>query len=71
MIPNATPHTAQRKIRSQSPPRATHRLPVTQTQSAIAASKVRPYMWSVNGPMSSVPELGEGIEATRLTARES
>jgi hypothetical protein len=25
-------------------------------------------MWTVNGPSSSVPELGEGIEARRLTA---
>jgi hypothetical protein len=25
-------------------------------------------MWTVNGPSSSVPELGEGIDARRLTA---
>jgi len=67
-IPAATPHTAQRKIRSQSPPRFTHRFPVTQVQIAIAASSVSPYMWIVSGPSSIVPELGEGIDARRLTA---
>src|SRR4029453_4197787 len=67
-MPAATPQTAHRKMRSQSPPRLTHRRPVTYVQSAIAASSVRPYMWIVNGPTSSVPELGEGIEARRLTA---
>src|SRR5262245_34206269 len=68
-MPAATPQTAQRKMRSQSPPRLTHRRPVTYVHSAIAASSVRPYMWMVNGPSSSVPELGEGIDARVLTAR--
>ena len=67
-IPAATPQTAQRKMRSQSPPRLTQRRPVTYVHTAIAASSVSPYMWTVNGPSSSVPELGEGIEARRLTA---
>src|SRR5512132_837206 len=55
-------------MRSQSPPRATQRRPVTYVHTAIATSRVRPYMWTVNGPSSSVPELGEGIDARRLTA---
>jgi hypothetical protein len=29
---------------------------------------VRPYMWTVSGPRSSVPELGEGIDARWFTA---
>ncbi|MCZ7588366.1 MAG: hypothetical protein M5U27_05775 [Gaiella sp.] len=41
---------------------------MTYVQTAIAASSVRPYMWTVNGPRSSVPELGEGIDARTLTA---
>src|SRR6185312_15568396 len=49
-------------------PRLTQRRPVTYVHTAIAASSVRPYMWTVNGPSSSVPELGEGIDARRLTA---
>src|SRR5215208_1318555 len=35
-------------------------------QAAIATSSVRPYMWIVSGPRSSVPVPGEGMEA-RLT----
>src|SRR4029453_13538700 len=35
-------------------------------QAAIATSSVRPYMWIVSGPRSSVPVLGEGMKA-RLT----
>src|SRR5215831_10434789 len=35
-------------------------------QAAIATSSVRPYMWIVSGPMSSVPVCGEGMDA-RLT----
>src|SRR6476619_4684683 len=67
-MPAATPHTAQRKMRSQSPPRDAQRRPVTYVHTAIATSSVRPYMWTVNGPSSSVPELGEGIDARTLTA---
>src|SRR4029453_9629284 len=35
-------------------------------QAAIATSSVRPYMWIVSGPRSSVPVPGEGMKA-RLT----
>jgi hypothetical protein len=37
-------------------------------QTAIATSSVNPYMWIVSGPISTVPELGEGIDARKLTA---
>src|SRR6478735_7817625 len=65
-MPAPTPQTAQRKMRSQSPPRLTNRWPVIQMQIAIAASSVRPYMWIVSGPMSTAPLDGDGIEARRL-----
>ena len=64
-IPAPTPQTATRKIRSQSPPRRTQRTPVSQMQAAMPASSIRPYMWIVIGPRSSVPDEGEGIEASR------
>src|SRR3954470_6267482 len=63
MIPNATPHTARRRTRSKSPPRATQRTPVSQIAAAIASSSIRPYMWIVSGPRSIVPLCGDGIEA--------
>jgi len=62
-IPNATPQTATRKMRSQSPPRCTQRTPVSATQAAMASRSISPYMWSTSGPMSIVPVCGEGIEA--------
>ena len=65
MIPKATPHTAQRKIGSQSPPRAIQRRPVIQTQATIASSSVSPYMCRVSGPRSTAPDPGEGIDASR------
>src|SRR6187455_3698989 len=65
-MPAPTPQTAQRKIRSQSPPRLTNRWPVIQMHIAIAASSVRPYMWIVSGPRSTAPLDGDGIEARRL-----
>ena len=49
-IPAITPHTATRKIRSQSPPQRTQRTPVSHTHAAIASSSITPYMWIVNGP---------------------
>jgi hypothetical protein len=42
MIPNATPQTANRKMRSQSPPRRVHRIPVMTTAATIATSSVSP-----------------------------
>src|SRR5436853_6306771 len=62
-MPKATPQTATRSTRSQSPPRATQRTPVSPIAAAIASSSIRPYMWIVSGPRSSVPLCGEGIEA--------
>src|SRR5919199_5003967 len=62
-MPAATPHTATRRTRSQSPPRRTQRTPVSQMHAAIASSSIRPYMWIVTGPRSIVPVCGEGIEA--------
>src|SRR4029079_10577649 len=37
-------------------------------QAAIPASSIRPYIWIVIGPRSSVPEDGEGIDARSVTA---
>ena len=48
--PNATPHTATRVTRSQSPPIAFQRTPVSQMHAMIATSSVSPYMWSCSGP---------------------
>ena len=67
-MPAPTPQTATRKIRSQSPPRATQRWPVIATQAAMPASSVRPYMWIVSGPRSIVPDEGEGMEARKVKA---
>ena len=50
MTPAITPQTAMRKMRSQSPPQRTQRIPVSQTAAAIASSSISPYMWIVNGP---------------------
>src|SRR5438552_16451745 len=66
MSPNATPQTATRRTRSQSPPRRTQRTPVSQIAAAIASSSISPYMWIVTGPRSIVPLCGEGMYA-RLT----
>src|SRR6266540_5817949 len=66
--PNATPQTATRRMRSQSPPRRTQRTPVRTMQAAIASSSIRPYMWIVSGPMSIVLVCGEGMKA-RVTGR--
>src|SRR6266542_3872543 len=65
--PNATPQTATRRTRSQSPPRRTQRTPVRPMQAAIAASRVRPYMCTVSGPRSTVPLCGDGKEARTVT----
>src|SRR5215210_8990590 len=62
-MPAATPQTATFSTRSQSPPRFTQRTPVSQMAAAIASSSIRPYMWIVSGPMSSVPVCGDGMEA--------
>jgi hypothetical protein len=62
-IPAATPHTATRKIRSQSPPRRSQRTPVSQTHAAIASSSMIPYAWIWSGPISTTPEPGDGMEA--------
>src|SRR5436309_7208419 len=67
--PKATPQTATRKTRSQSPPRRTQRKPVRPMQAAIAASRVSPYMCTVSGPSSRVPLCGDGNEATSDTGR--
>src|SRR6266508_7029635 len=69
-IPAATPQTATRKTRSQSPPQRTQRHPVSATQAAIASSSMSPYMWIVNGPASIVPLDGEGMFARRVTGRK-
>src|SRR5436190_16574926 len=66
MIPKATPHTATRRTRSHSPPRRTHRTPVSPIAAAIASSSISPYMWIVTGPRSIVPLCGDGMYA-RLT----
>ena len=42
MIPKATPQTASRKIRSQSPPRRVQRIPVITTAAMIATRSVSP-----------------------------
>src|ERR671930_656946 len=52
-----------------SPPWATQRRPLSQIAAPMPASSIRPYMWIVSGPTSTVPLDGEGIEATRATAR--
>ena len=65
-MPAPTPHTATRKIRSQSPPRCTQRTPVSAMQAAMPRSSIRPYMWIVIGPRSSVPDEGEGMEARNV-----
>src|ERR671939_693960 len=62
-MPAATHQTATLSTRSQSPPRRTQRTPVSQMQAAIASSSIRPYMWIVSGPSSSVPVCGEGMKA--------
>src|SRR5947207_341974 len=67
MIPNATPQTATRRTRSQSPPRRTQRKPVSAIAAAIASSSISPYMWIVTGPRSTVPLCGDGMYA-RITA---
>src|SRR3954471_289006 len=68
-MPAATPHTATRKTRSQSPPRRTQRTPVIQMQAAIPSRSISPYAWIAIGPSSSCPLPGDGIEArAALTA---
>ena len=64
MTPKATPQTATRVTRSQSPPSATQRLPVSQMQARIATSSVSPYMCSVSGPRLTTPVCGLGMKAT-------
>jgi hypothetical protein len=43
-------------------------VPVIAMHAAIPASSIRPYMWIVTGPRSSVPEDGDGIDARSATA---
>src|SRR6266508_560202 len=69
-MPAATPQTATRKTRSQSPPQRTQRQPVRATQAAIASSSISPYMWIVNGPASIVPLEGDGMLARKVTGQE-
>ncbi len=61
MTPAMTPQSATRKTRSQSPPQATQRRPVSQMQAAMPSSSITPYIWSVRGPRLNVPFEGEGI----------
>src|SRR3989442_1204515 len=68
-MPNATPQTATRKTRSQSPPQRTQRQPVSATQAAIATRSMSPYMWIVNGPTSIVPLCGEGMFPRKNTGQ--
>src|SRR5262245_49165628 len=65
-MPAATPHTAARSTRSQSPPRRVQRRPVTPIAATIATSSVIPYMCTDTGPRSSVPEDGDGMVARTL-----
>src|ERR671937_2374761 len=69
-MPKATPQTATRKIRSQSPPQRTQRQPVRATHAAIASSSISPYMWIVSGPTSIVPLCGEGMLARNVTGQK-
>ena len=69
-IPNATPQTATRKTRSQSPPQRTQRQPVSATAPAMASRSMSPYMWIVNGPRSIVPLCGEGMYASKVTGQK-
>ena len=64
-MPAATPQTAARSTRSQSPPRRVQRMPVTTIAHTIATSSVIPYMWIDSGPISIVPVDGDGNVATR------
>jgi hypothetical protein len=34
---------------------------------AMPASSIKPYMWIVSGPSSSVPDEGDGMEAKKAT----
>src|ERR1044071_3772887 len=63
-IPNATPQTATRRTRSQSPPSRVQRMPVRPTQAAIASSSISPHMWRGSGRMSMTRVCGQGSEAT-------
>src|SRR5919108_2825494 len=63
-MPPATPHTAARRTRSQSPPILVQRIPMSTTAAAMASSSISPYMWIVNGPTSTVLVSGDGIDAT-------
>src|SRR5919204_3269858 len=70
-MPKATPQTATRKIRSQSPPQRTQRIPVSAMQAAIASSSISPYMWIESGPTWTTPVCGEGMYASRVTRQDS
>ena len=65
-MPAATPQTAARSTRSQSPPRLVQRSPVSAIAQTMATSSVIPYMWIDSGPMSRVPVDGDGNVARRL-----
>src|SRR5919106_5558540 len=69
-MPAATPQTATRKTRSQSPPRRVQRSPVSPTAHAIASSSMSPYAWIETGPRLISPPEGDGMDARRpLTER--
>ena len=67
MTPKATPQTATRMTRSNSPP--------TCAASALPSARRRqdrdeqrqPYMWIVSGPMWTTPLCGEGMYPSRAT----
>ncbi len=68
--PAATPHTAARMTRSQSPPRRVQRRPLRPMAAAMATRSMMPYMCTVMGPRSRLPLEGEGMLARRsATAR--
>src|SRR5947199_5294161 len=66
-MPAATPQTAARRMRSQSPPMRIQRRPVSQMHAAIATRSVIPYACRWNGPRSTTPLCGDGMEARSAT----
>src|SRR5438552_19052672 len=69
-MPAATPQTAARRMRSQSPPMRIQRRPVSQMHAAIATSSVIPYACRWNGPRSTTPLCGEGMYASNDNLRD-
>src|SRR4051794_25417201 len=66
-MPKATPQTAVRRTRSQSPPWRVQRIPVSQTQAAIPSRSISPYMWIVSPPRWTTPVCGEPMDAIGVT----